>query len=61
MNEVSLSVNCAAQIVSGQDTTDADVEDVAATVVTLAKELYKLQNKAIKKRKLHTAHLSVRL
>ena len=43
------SINAAALIISGQDTSADSTKDVAATVLDLAEKLYKQQLKAIKK------------
>ena len=47
MGTYARSVNAAAQVVSGQNTTDESVKDVAATVIALAEKLYKYQVKSI--------------
>ena len=48
MGTYARSANMAAQIVSGQDTTEDSVKDVAATVIALTEKLYKQQLKSIK-------------
>ena len=43
------SINAAATVISGQDTSDDSTKDVAATVIDLAEKLYKQQLKSIDK------------
>ena len=42
------SINAAALVISGQDTSEDSTKDVAATVIDLAEKLYKKQLKSIK-------------